>query len=582
MSDVRIQNGAPFAPVLPYSADDSALGRVDVESLADLLSCLNSEPSSQTPMLRTTAGKIAAFLGKPIDQISLDMVHANREGFRPFLESQRYKEGSVRTYVNYLRILLDAAGELGWKPHVRLPKEWQAVLDLAKKKKCLTITKYLAEMKESPKQVTQADLERWMEASIKQGKRYVTAQSNVNAVWRTLAACGYVENVPRATLRKKNYGVPLSDFPSPLREEVTEVLRWKFAEYEPERPKRARIRKVSARSIKQTISALFGYATKIANFSEIRSLSQLIQKPVLEGYISWCINEQKLKGGPLVPQLGAVLAAVANHPAHKAIDVSWYRPLLECIPTESYEEIKARKAKKYLDYEVLETIPMKIHAKRNTEAKRGKDHVARLVMEELMIAWLLVFPWRQRNIRECRVIGENPNLFKAKVPAFSYIDKPDWARQEELSDPNAEFWQVKFNLEETKTGVSVHSLVPRQLIGLLEEYLSEYRSVLLNGRQCDTLFVCPEADVMNTAFVTNTVSDLTLRYGGRRVTPHLFRDIVAFAWLKAHPSDYLTASKMLWHKDVATTIKYYATRFNESSAAVAMESWLDERKSKSK
>ena len=60
---------------------------------------------------------------------------------------------------------------------------------------------------------------------------------------------------------------------------------------------------------------------------------------------------------------------------------------------------------------------------------------------------------------------------------------------------------------------------------------------------------------------------------GHRVTPHLFRDIVAYAWLKANPKDYLTLSKMLWHKNVSTTIYYYGSRFNDSSASVAMESW---------
>jgi integrase len=533
-------------------------------------------------MLRTTAAKIAAFLGKSVDEISLDLVHASREGFRPFLETQRYKEGSVRSYVNYLRMLLEAAAELGWKPFASLPREWVPVLTLAKTSRCLTLMKSLAQTKKSPEEITQQDLDHWIHLSVEQGKRYASAQGEVNGAWRTLVACGYVKNAPFPFLRKKYYGVPLSKLPVLLKQEVAELLRWKSADFEPDRPKRAQIRKVSAFNIERTICSLYGYATNIAKLGEIESLELLIQKPVIAGFISWCINEQKLKGGPMVPALAAVLAAVSKHPAHKALDLSWSRPLLETVPTDSYEEVKARKAKKYLDYEVLESIPAKIHAKRNAEAKRGKEHVARSVMEELMISWLLVLPWRQRNLREFRVAGPNPNLFKAKVPAFSYIDMPSWARQAEADNPNAEFWQIRFSPDETKTKVAVHCLVPRQLIGLLEEYLLEYRPLLLRGKKYDTLFIPPEADEMNTSFVTLTVSELTLRYGGRRVTPHLFRDIVAFAWLKAHPADYLTLSKLLWHKNIATTIKYYAGRFNESSAVVAMESWLDERGKKGK
>jgi hypothetical protein len=47
--------------------------------------------------------------------------------------------------------------------------------------------------------------------------------------------------------------------------------------------------------------------------------------------------------------------------------------------------------------------------------------------------------------------------------------------------------------------------------------------------------------------------------------------------LKAHSKDYLTLSKMLWHKNISTTINYYAGFFNESSGVCAMESWIEER-----
>jgi hypothetical protein len=56
---------------------------------------------------------------------------------------------------------------------------------------------------------------------------------------------------------------------------------------------------------------------------------------------------------------------------------------------------------------------------------------------------------------------------------------------------------------------------------------------------------------------------------------------VAFAWLKAHPKDYLTLSKMLWHSTPHQVIKNYGSRFNQSSGVCAIESWLEEREAKS-
>jgi integrase len=582
MKAIEVQNGTRIASAIPYSTDNSSFVQANVESLADLLSHLNSDPTAQTPMFRSTAAKIAAFLGKSIDQITLDLIYANREGFRPFLEGQRYKEGSVRAYVNYLRMLLDAAGRLGWQPHARLSKEWQEVLDVAKKNACVGITKYLQQVKDSPDNITAEDFERWTELRVKQGISYSTTKTIVSRLWRTLVTCGYVKNAPEAVLRLKKVGIHVSKFPEPLKGEVYELLRWKSAEYEPERPSRARLRQVSAAMVRLTFSCVYGFAKNIGHYGEITSLGQLLQKQIIAGYISWGINKQKMKGGPLVTRLACLLAAVSKHPAYKGMDLSWFRPLLNSIPIDSYDEIKARKAKKYLEYDVLKTIPGLIRVQRESEAKRGKDQIARLVMEELMISWLLLLPWRQRNLRECRVEGQSPNLFKAKIPVYSYVDKPTWVRQEEAANPNAEFWQFKFSREETKTGIAVHALIPRQLVGLLELYLAEYRPLLKGNSDCNTLLVGSGANEMSIGDVTDAISDMTLRYGGRRVTPHLFRDIVAYAWLKSHSEDYLTLSKMLWHKNLATTINYYGSRFNESSGVTAMESWTEQCEARKK
>ena len=66
------------------------------------------------------------------------------------------------------------------------------------------------------------------------------------------------------------------------------------------------------------------------------------------------------------------------------------------------------------------------------------------------------------------------------------------------------------------------------------------------------------------------------------MTPHLFRDIFAYAWLKEHPQDYLTLSKILWHKNINITIDTYGGRFNESSGVCATEAWLEEREAGAK
>jgi hypothetical protein len=140
---------------------------------------------------------------------------------------------------------------------------------------------------------------------------------------------------------------------------------------------------------------------------------------------------------------------------------------------------------------------------------------------------LITLPRRPRNIRECGIGGPKPNLFKGKIPPFSDIEKPEWVIQEARNNPAAEFWQSQFSPDETKTEIEVQALLPRQLIGLLEEYLKDLRTHLLKGTDPWTLFVNRTGNAMAIDQMTQTVGNLTLRYGGRRVTPHPFRDIVA-------------------------------------------------------
>ena len=250
-----------------------------------------------------------------------------------------------------------------------------------------------------------------------------------------------------------------------------------------------------------------------------------------------------MQGLALRTNLGMLRAALRYHPVHHLINVDWYDPLLASIPLESKSERKKRKAYKYLEYSVLEQIPNLI---RLEHAKTRKSMLAsRLAMRELLMKWLITLPWRQLNIRECRVSGPEPNLFKGPIPPFSDLTKPDWVIEEETMNPNAVFWQFR-------------------------------------GKNSETLFLKRAGRPLRRATMTELIEELTLSYGGKKVNPHSFRDIAAYTWLRHHAEDFLTLSKMLWHSNLATTVETYGSRFNESAGVVAIESWLDARQAESR
>jgi hypothetical protein len=582
MTSSALQFGTRIAPDIREASANSTLEARKFKTLGDLLNVWREQPPRQIAMLRSTCVMLASYLDKPTDEITIDSVNDARGGVRPFLESRKYAENSIRTYVNHVRILLNLACEFGWKPDESFPEEWRAVLVLAKGRRCDDLAKYLARIRKKPKDVTIEDLDQWTQIRCEQGLSYAYARNKKTWFWRLLRDCGCTEQTPRCFLRENHFGVPLEQFPPGLKREVHGLLKWKQLEFAVDRPKGGRHRAVTSQKLQRILCALLGFAINVRGESELSSLSQLIQKQIISGYLEWSINERKVKGYSLGCDLRLLAAAMRQHPSYASVDFSWFKPLLNSLPIEPKSELKKRKALKCLEYKVIESIPRKIHAERSAAAKKGVDHVALLAMEELLIRWLTVLPWRQRNIRECRISGTTPNLFKGKVPPFCGIDKPEWAQREEQESPEAEFWQFRFNCDETKTKIDAHAVLPRPLIGPLEEYLGEFRPHLIHGADPGTLFVNQAGKAMASDEVSCAVSTLTLRHGGRRVTPHLFRDIVAFTWLKEHPEDFLTLSKMLWHSNINTTIQIYGSRFNESSGVCAMESWLEGREAKSK
>lgn len=258
--------------------------------------------------------------------------------------------------------------------------------------------------------------------------------------------------------------------------QVNELLRWKHADYSRGRPASGRHREITSKRLQHVICGLYGCTVSVLGEQGVSSLTELVSEQHVGSFIEWSINVRKVKGQSLHVNLGSLCAAMNEHPAYKSLDLTWFRPLIDSVPVERESEIKRRKAEKYLEYDVVRSIPGKVRAERPAAAKKGKRIVALVVMQELLMKWFTVIPWRQRNVRECRIGGAAPNLFKGTIPPFSDIEKPEWVIEVERTNPGAEFWQFHFSPEETKTGLQVQALLPRQPIVLLDEYLNDFRN----------------------------------------------------------------------------------------------------------
>ncbi len=169
---------------------------------------------------------------------------------------------------------------------------------------------------------------------------------------------------------------------------------------------------------------------------------------------------------------------------------------------------------------------------------------------------------------------ETANLYFAPLPTLTHIAKPKWVEDALQQNPEQSFWQLYFREQETKTGQKVRGIVPRCLIPLLEEYLDKHRPTLAAVPDPGTLFLNRDGKALERQITTDQVAEIVLKHTGRRTTPHLFRDSFAYAWLDAHPEDYLTLSKILWHRNIKYTLTIYGRNFDESSGARRIDEWL--------
>lgn len=314
---------------------------------------------------------------------------------------------------------------------------------------------------------------------------------------------------------------------------------------------------------------------------EVKSLADLFTRDHVAGFTTWAINTRKVKGLTLSSGLGMIYAALRLNPRYKSLDLSWVKNIIDQLPVEPQSTSDQRKAKKYIPYAEAEQIPERIRATRMQRKGATPLMLASDARDELLMLLLVIMPWRQKNIRNCRVTGDSPNLFEAPIGPFSTITRPDWVAEQERATPGARYWQIHFAPSETKMKNEVNAFFPSELVPLLKEYLSVHRPALI-GKSVDpgTLFVSRVGRSMNISQINKLVANLASTHAGVPVTPHLYRDIVAFEWLQTHPEDYLTISKLLWHRNISTTLTIYGKRFDVSTGVARMDDWRSSRMKK--
>jgi hypothetical protein len=194
-------------------------------NLAELLASINRKDGTCEGMLHAVAARFLEFVGSTAELVPIGAVHDRKESFIAHLKASKYKKLSVKSYRNYLNLLLRRAQELGWvRPALVIPAEWREIEDAMPRSSAKLIVHYAARIGKSPSDFSEDDLLAWRQERAKSGRSLVDAEGDCSRFRNAIVHAGLSSKVPLIKPRDKRYGVPLGKMHPALREEIQRTI----------------------------------------------------------------------------------------------------------------------------------------------------------------------------------------------------------------------------------------------------------------------------------------------------------------------------------------------------------------------
>ena len=129
--------------------------------------------------------------------------------------------------------------------------------------------------------------------------------------------------------------------------------------------------------------------------------------------------------------------------------------------------------------------------------------------------------------------------------------------------------------EEVKNGPEFRDRLTPATTRLWKLYVENYRQIHI-GKPSAWLFPRPDGSHWNQQRAYGDLKDLSDKLLGVDVTPHLIRALIGKIILGAYPGGHAIVQQVLGHKQLATTVNYYAPTKPSDARAIYHEV-LEER-----
>jgi integrase len=116
---------------------------------------------------------------------------------------------------------------------------------------------------------------------------------------------------------------------------------------------------------------------------------------------------------------------------------------------------------------------------------------------------------------------------------------------------------LAFERYDVKNRVDLDFPFDEELTALIDEYIHEFRPALLRGSNASWLFPGEGGKPKTASMFSTQITERIEKATGLRITVHQFRHAAAAIYLRHNPGDYETVRRLLGHKNIQTTTRFY-------------------------
>jgi integrase len=343
------------------------------------------------------------------------------------------------------------------------------------------------------------------------------------------------------TPARERYALPLEAFPASFQADVQDWLDQLSGKggllKGPLRPVRPATLEKWQFAIRQLASGLVKSGRDPAS---ITSLADLVTPEAADLILSFHLERNGGKPSALTQSLAANLKALARH--HVGVsgdDLADLKRMARMVtPKQEGMTGKNRETLRQFDdprqQQRLVSLPARLFADLPAAEDPLPFRLAVRLQSALAVAILLSAPMRLQNLRTLEI---GRTLLQ-------------------VGTGRRAGWRISIPGDEVKNEEAIELPLPERTGALVDLYRKRVLPVLAPG---GTRFLFPgkngpKADVS----LGSQVPAFVARELGLRLTVHQFRHLVGYIYLQRHPHGHEVVRRMLGHKDIRTTIRFYA------------------------